>query len=88
MPFPCSGSGHLDWAARVVRRTATSIGSFISACEHLAHMTPGQIKRTAAERARNMGLSYAGVRFGSLADICSAQADVRFTPKSGHVRCS
>ena len=24
------------------------------------------------------------VRFGSKADICSAQADVRFTPKSGH----
>jgi hypothetical protein len=26
------------------------------------------------------------VRFGSLADICSAIAHVRFTPKSGHVR--
>jgi hypothetical protein len=24
------------------------------------------------------------VRFGSLADICSAKRDVRFTPKSGH----
>jgi hypothetical protein len=42
-------------------------------------MTPGQIKRTAAERARNMGLSYAGARFGSEA---SAQAHVRFTPDS------
>ena len=26
----------------------------------------------------------ANVRFGSKADICSAQADVRFTPESGH----
>jgi hypothetical protein len=26
------------------------------------------------------------VRFGSLADICSATSDVRFTPKSRHVR--
>jgi len=24
------------------------------------------------------------VRFGSLADICSAIADVRFTPENGH----
>jgi hypothetical protein len=32
------------------------------------------------------------VRFGSLADICSAKGHVRFTPnsdrESGHVRCS
>ena len=28
------------------------------------------------------------VRFGSKADMCSAQADVRFTPKSGHVQCT
>jgi len=28
------------------------------------------------------------VRFGSLADICSAIRDVRYTPKSGHVRCT
>ena len=27
------------------------------------------------------------VRFGSKADICSAKKHVRFTPKSGHVRC-
>jgi hypothetical protein len=27
------------------------------------------------------------VRFGSLADICSAQGHVRFTPESGHGRC-
>ena len=26
------------------------------------------------------------VRFGSKADMCSAQADVRFAPESGHVR--
>ena len=30
----------------------------------------------------------ANVRFGSKADMCSAQADVRFTPKSGHVQCT
>ena len=28
------------------------------------------------------------VRFGSEADMCSAQAHVRFTPESGHVRCN
>ena len=28
------------------------------------------------------------VRFGSKADICSAIGHVRFTPKSGHVRCT
>jgi hypothetical protein len=28
------------------------------------------------------------VRFGSKADICGAQVDVRFTPKSGHVQCN
>jgi hypothetical protein len=28
------------------------------------------------------------VRFRSQADICSAKRHVRFTPKSGHVRCT
>jgi hypothetical protein len=28
------------------------------------------------------------VRFGSKADICSAKSHVRFTPKSGLMRCS
>ena len=28
------------------------------------------------------------VRFGSKADMCSAKGHVRFTPKSGHVRCT
>jgi hypothetical protein len=28
----------------------------------------------------------AEVRFGSKADMCSAQGHVRFTPESGHVR--
>ena len=28
------------------------------------------------------------VRFGSKADICAAISHVRFTPKSGHVRCN
>ena len=28
------------------------------------------------------------VRFGSKADTCSAQVDVRFTPNSGHVQCN
>ena len=33
-------------------------------------------------------MSVENVRFGSKADMCSAQADVRFTPNSGHVRRS
>jgi len=28
------------------------------------------------------------VRFGSKADICGAKRHVRFTPESGHVRCT
>src|SRR5262249_20298862 len=28
------------------------------------------------------------VRFGSKADICTAPAHVRFTPKSGHLQCT
>ena len=28
------------------------------------------------------------VRFGSKADMCSALADVRSTPESGHVQCN
>jgi hypothetical protein len=32
--------------------------------------------------------SASDVRFGSKADICSASTHVRFTPESGHVRCS
>ena len=31
---------------------------------------------------------FTNVRFGSKADICSAKWHVRFTPKSGHVRCN
>src|SRR5262249_8539411 len=30
----------------------------------------------------------ADVRFGSKADICAAKSHVRFTPESGHVRCT
>ena len=30
----------------------------------------------------------ADVRFGSLADMCSAKRHVRFTPESGHVQCN
>jgi hypothetical protein len=33
------------------------------------------------------GARSADVRFGSLADICSASTHVRFTPESRHVRC-
>jgi hypothetical protein len=28
------------------------------------------------------------VCFGSLADMCDAKPNVRFTPESGHVRCT
>jgi hypothetical protein len=28
------------------------------------------------------------VRFGSKADVCAANSHVRFTPESGHVRCT
>src|SRR5262249_42102035 len=30
----------------------------------------------------------ANVRFGSLADICTAIGHVRFTPESGHLQCT
>ena len=34
------------------------------------------------------GVRRSDVRFGSLADICSAKRHVRFTPKSGHEQCN
>src|SRR5262245_44391488 len=45
---------------------------------------------TGAAAASKTGsdVDQADVRFGSKADICSAQAYVRFTPNSGHVRCT
>jgi hypothetical protein len=36
----------------------------------------------------DMCSALAGVRLGSKADICAAISHVRFTPKSGHVRCN
>jgi len=39
-------------------------------------------------RLLDLGETAANVRFGSLADICSAKRHVRFTPKSGHVQCN
>jgi hypothetical protein len=33
-------------------------------------------------------IAHRHVRFGSKADICSAQAHVRFTPESGHLQCN
>src|SRR5262249_17968915 len=37
---------------------------------------------------RTCDLEGVDVRFGSKADICSAKRHVRFTPESGHMRCS
>ena len=38
-------------------------------------------------RARTKLIGFRNVRFGSKADICSAKAQVRFTPNSGHSQC-
>src|SRR5215831_11278604 len=46
-----------------------------------AYRTPRNCSRSILMR------SGANVRFGSEADMCSAQAHVRFTPNSGHVQC-
>ena len=45
--------------------------------------------RGPSERLRRRAIGKGGpnVRFGSKADMCSAKRHVRFTPKSGHVRC-
>src|SRR5262245_58255923 len=40
------------------------------------------------DRSPTLGDRNSHVRFGSKADICSAQAHVRFTPDSGHVQCT
>ena len=42
----------------------------------------------ASYRLRLASRKGADVRFGSKADICGAKSHVRFTPKSGHVRCT
>ena len=42
----------------------------------------------APQACRPKGMTLDDVRFGSKADMCSAQADVRFTPESGHVQCN
>jgi len=34
------------------------------------------------------GIGLLNVRFGLLADICSAKSHVRFAPESGHVQCT
>ena len=43
---------------------------------------------TRARGCDSLPMFRANVRFGSKADICSAQANVRFTAKNGHVRCN
>ena len=60
------------------------------------HATPGfpcrPTRRPSVWRSRgddrrsinSIGVDFAVSAFGSKADMCSAQADVRFTPKSGH----
>ena len=40
---------------------------------------------TCTRSLEGSGVEPADVRFGSKADMCSAQAHVRFTPNSGHV---
>ena len=37
---------------------------------------------------KRLALGDPNVRFGSKADMCSAKRHVRFTPESGHVRCT
>jgi hypothetical protein len=43
--------------------------------------------KTAASQIRSGSVTLSYVRFGSKADMCSANSHVRFTPKSGQVRC-
>ena len=40
-----------------------------------------------AGRCWDIEIQGSNVRFGSLADMCVAKSDVRFTPQSGHVHC-
>jgi hypothetical protein len=43
---------------------------------------------TRGSTLKGVGTRPADVRFGSLADMTASVCDVRFTPNSGHVRCS
>jgi hypothetical protein len=46
------------------------------------------IVATCTGTLEGVGRVPADVRFGSKADICTAKNHVRFSPKSGHVRCT
>ena len=51
-------------------------------------VAPAEIARRVTRSPAVEALNGGSVRFGSKADICSAKRHVRFTPKSGHVRCT
>ena len=44
--------------------------------------------RRSIDADKAIGFGCCDVRFGSLADICSANRHVRFAPESGHVQCN
>jgi hypothetical protein len=54
---------------------------------HFCHIPIDEFQRDISA-TRKMLASAADIRFGSEADICSPRGYVRFTPDSGHVRCS
>src|SRR5215475_2983402 len=95
--FAVVGSRQKALAARcrfelIVRRQALEFSKWIfrahrnfpRACPSSTSLTPLDVNRKRA----NFPRSRVSIRFGSKADIRAAKSDVRFTPESGHVRCS
>ena len=54
----------------------------------VASLIPRELEATATRSStlEGPGFGSGDVRFGSKADICTAQGHVRFTPESGHVQ--
>ena len=55
--------------------------------DHFQKEPPLNLKGTTGAKGSEIPVRL-NVRFGSKADMCSAQADVRFIPESGHVQCN
>ena len=59
-----------------------------SSCRPPRQLFAERIAPDCAGRGCLAGFKHGNVRSGSEADICSAQAHIRFAPESGHVRCA
>src|SRR5262249_17779738 len=79
----CPSLEQTSYGARAV--SVTTVFHFVL---RLLSAIFGVERRSPRRRSGSHAGAKRHVRFGSKADICTAPAHVRFTPKSGHVRCT